>query len=151
VRHVEIDRERIVLRRAVRGMAMKIRMPVSAFRGVSLQLQTQSAALAVVLQHDDEALNVPLLVADDDNEAVVTWKAWGRVLGLPLLVAEQSGECREITKRLGAVGIGKVAQRRRRRSAIKRRRPSILMRRRAGRSIDGAVVHRDEREIIARN
>jgi hypothetical protein len=31
------------------------------------------------------------------------------------------------------------------------RRPSILMRRKVGRSIADANVHRDEREIIARN
>jgi len=153
VRHVELDRERIVLRRAVHGMAMKIRMPVSAFRGVSLQLhdRAEQPALAIVLNHNDDALCVPLLVADDDKEAVATWKAWGRVLGLPLLVAEESGEFREITKRLGALGVGKVAQRRRRRSAMKRRRPSILMRRRIGRSLKDAAVHRGEREIIARN
>ena len=33
----------------------------------------------------------------------------------------------------------------------KRRRPSILLRRKPGRRIDGARVHRGEREIIARN
>jgi hypothetical protein len=153
VRHIELDREHVILRRAVRGMAMKIRMPVSAFRGVALQLHDAPGepALAVVLDHSDGALCVPLLVARDDNEAIASWKAWGRVLGLPLLVAEPGGACREITKRLGALSIAEVAQRRRRRSALKRRRPSILRRRRMGRSIADASVHRGEREIIARN
>jgi hypothetical protein len=153
VRHVELDREHVILRRAVRGMAMKIRMPVSSFRGVSLQLHDvpDRPALAVVLNHDDGALCVPLLIASDDREAVAVWKAWGRVLKLPLLMSEQSGGVREIETRLGAVRVGKVVQRRRRRLAIKRRRPSILMRRRKGRSIENAAVHRGEREIIARN
>jgi hypothetical protein len=90
-------------------------------------------------------------VAGDGNEAVAIWKAWGRVLGLPLLVADETGGYREISQRLGQVTVGKVAQRRRRRSSLKRRRPSILMRRRMGRPIESAPVIRGAREIIARN
>lgn len=153
VRQVELCRERVVLRRAVRGITMKLRLPVAAFHGVALRLSApgEDAALAVVLQHSDDALCVPLLVAGDDNEAVATWKAWGRVLGLPLLVADEDGGYSEIGSRLGNLPVGKVSPRRRRRSALKRRRPSILMRRRAGRSLEGATVIRGAREIIARN
>ena len=38
VRQVELYRERVVLRRAVRGMRMSVGLPVSAFRGVALRL-----------------------------------------------------------------------------------------------------------------
>ena len=41
--------------------------------------------------------------------------------------------------------------RRRRRNAIRARRPKFLVRRRAGVSLNGTSVHRDEREIIARD
>jgi len=41
--------------------------------------------------------------------------------------------------------------RRRRRSAVARRRPALLMRRRIGKSSGAPTMHRDEREIIARN
>ncbi len=152
VRQVELCRERVTLRRAVRGITMKLRLPLAAFHGVALRLQADAAdaSLAVVLHHADAALSVPLLVAADDNEAVAVWKAWGRVLGLPLLV-EDEGNYREIGSRLGKIAVGKVAPRRRRRSSLKRRRPSILMRRRMGRSLDTAPVIRDAREIIARN
>jgi hypothetical protein len=152
VRQVELCRERVILRRAVRGITMKLRMPVTAFHGVALRLTSaeEGAALAVVLHHADDALSVPLLTATDDREAVSTWKAWGRVLGLPLLVEDEGGY-REIGSRLGKLHTGKVAQRRRRRSALKRRRPSILLRRRPGRSLEGAPVIRGAREIIARN
>ncbi len=143
-----------MLRRAVRGMRMKVGLPLSAFRGVALRLVVGShaaPALAVVLDHQDAALSVPLLVGDDGSEAMALWKAWGRVLGLPLLLEDEAGELREAFVRLGALAIGAPRQRRRRRSALKRRRPSILMRRRMGRPLGGASVHRGEREIIARN
>ena len=38
VRQVELHREHVVLRRAVRGMRMKLGLPVSAFRGIALRL-----------------------------------------------------------------------------------------------------------------
>jgi hypothetical protein len=43
------------------------------------------------------------------------------------------------------------APRRRRRNAIRARRPKFLVRRRGGGPLDTANIHRDEREIIARN
>jgi hypothetical protein len=152
IRQIELDRERVTLRRAVRGMPMKVRLAVSSFRGVALGVHCgpERAVLAVTLHHCDAALSIPLLVAAEDDDAVAHWKAWGRVLGLPLLVEEEGG-FREIGSRLGALGIGEISQRRRRRTALKRRRPAILMRRRAGRPLRGASVHRGECEIIARN
>jgi hypothetical protein len=58
---------------------------------------------------------------------------------------------REPFARLGAVRVEAPTWRRRRRSAIARRRPSRLLRRQAGKLPAAPVVHRDEREIIARN
>jgi hypothetical protein len=43
------------------------------------------------------------------------------------------------------------APRRRRRAALHRRRPKFLVRRRMGAMREQPLVHRDEREIIARN
>ncbi|MES1156101.1 MAG: hypothetical protein ABUL48_06695, partial [Pseudorhodoplanes sp.] len=37
VRQVELDRDRVVLRRAVRGIRMNVGVPVSTFRGVALR------------------------------------------------------------------------------------------------------------------
>lgn len=154
VRQVELHSERVVLRRAVHGMHMKLRVPVSAFRGVALQMLpadgNEPAAVALMLHHSDQALSVPLYTALDCDEVMAIWKAWGRVLRLPLLVESDDG-LREVCKRLGAVAIDKPQLRRRRRSSLKRRRPSILLRRKPGRSLDGAIVRRGEHEIIARN
>ena len=155
IRQIELDRDRVVLRRAVRGIRMAVGVPVAAFRGVVLRLLPddgeQPAAIAVVLDHCDAGLSVPLFTACDGDEIVAVWKSWGRVLGLPLLLAERDGSLHEPFPRLGGVSIAEPAPRRRRRSSLKRRRPSILLRRKPGRSIADAAIHRDEREIIARN
>jgi len=154
-RQVELCRERVVVRRAVRGIPMKIGVPVASFRGVSLRMLprdgTQAATVAVMLDHKDCGLSVPLFIAADGDDAVALWKIWGRVLGLPLLVVEDDGTLCEPFPRLGAIGIGAPTQRRRRRAAIKWRRPSILLRRKAGRPPAAPTVFRGEREIIARN
>lgn len=153
LRQVELHRERVILRRAVRGMRMAIGVPVSDFLGVALCVATASdaatAAIAVELAHRDRALSVPLFLAADAEEVMAVWQAWGQVLGLPLLVAD--GESlRELFPRLGRVKIGAPAGRRRRRTAIRRRRPTILLRRRPGNREARRIVHRGEREIIAR-
>ena len=154
VRHVELTRERVVVRRAVRGMKMAVNLPVSAYLGIALKMEPPAAdtpgAVSIVLAHRDQGLSLPLFSADDNTDIVAEWQSWARVLGLPLLVAEADGRLREAFDRMGAVRVATPTWRRRRRTAIRSRRPSILMRRKPGRSIDGAAVHR-EREIIARN
>jgi hypothetical protein len=154
VRNIELDRERVVLRRAVRGIPMKVGVPIREFRGVTLRTLPpeggEPAAVAVMLEHRDSALSVPLFVADAGDEAMVEWKSWSRVLGVPLLVDDGDGALREPFHRLGRLNIGAVLPRKKRRAAIRWRRPSILMRRKAGRPVTEPAVHRDEREIIAR-
>ncbi len=154
IRQIELGRERVVLRRAVRGIPMKVGVPVAAFRGVSLRLVPadgmQPACISVMLDHRDNALCVPLHVSTEGDDGLAIWKSWGRVLGLPLLLVERDGSVREPFPRLGGVGIGAPTPRRRRRAAIKWRRPSILMRRKPGRPVENPAVHR-EREIIARD
>jgi hypothetical protein len=155
IRQIELDRERVVLRRAVCGIPMKVGVPVQAFRGIAMRLLApqgdEPAAMAVMLEHDDGGLSVPLYVATEGDEALAMWKSWGRVLGLPLLVADTDGSLREPFERIGPLAVGQSTPRRRRRAAVKWRRPSILMRRKPGRRGATPVVHRGEREIIARN
>src|SRR5262245_5396003 len=155
LRSIELDRERVVVRRAVRGVPMRLSLKVSEFLGVAIRVippdEHQGGALAVMLEHRDEALSVPLMVATDaGNDVVAEWQRWARVLGRPLLIADGEG-FREPFARLGAVRVGTPAPRRRGRVTLRRRRPSILMRRKPGRSTAGTQVHRGEREIIARN
>jgi hypothetical protein len=154
VRDIELHRERVVVRRAVRGMRMALNLPVSAFLGIVVRILPpegeEQAAIAVVLEHKDPALALPLFISGESDDALVLWHSWARVLGLPLLVTE-NGSLREPFPRLGQVSVEAPCPRRRRRSALKRRRPSILLRRRPGKMSESPSVHRDEWEIIARN
>jgi hypothetical protein len=155
VRDIELDRERVVLNRAVSGIRMKVGVPVHEFAGVTMRTLppegAEPAAVAIMLEHRDTGLSVPLFVAIDGDDAMAQWKSWGRVLGVPLLVDDGNGALREPFRRIGRLGVGAPAPRRRRRAAIKWRRPSILMRRKPGRPSADPTIHRGEREIIARH
>ena len=155
MRDIELDRERVVFKREVRGISMKVGVKVAEFTGVTMRTLPpegeEPAAVAVMLEHRDNGLSVPLFVATEGDDAMAQWKSWSRVLGVPLLVADGDGALREPFRRIGRLGVGTPAPRRRRRAAIKWRRPSILMRRKPGRPSPNPTVHHGEREIIARN
>jgi len=155
VRFVELHRQRVVMRRAVRGMRMALNLPVAAFLGVSLRpLPSQDqhgGGIAIVLEHRDRALSLPLSTAADADDVLADWQLWARVLALPLLVADDNGTLHPPFAQLGKVRVGRSAPRRRRRNAIRKRRPSVLLRRRPARLPASPVMHRNEREIIARN
>ena len=135
MRRIELDRDRVTVRRAVHGMRMAINIRISEFLGVALR--TIDGAPTLILKHRDPSLSVPLTVAD--NDVASDWRTWSEALALP-----------QICDRT-VPSTGEPTPRRRRRNAIKRRRPSILMRRRIGRPLAEMNVHRDEREIIARS
>ena len=124
LRVVDLHRERVVLRRSVPGIRMALNMPVTSYRGVAIRLSGETGkattAIAVVLEHCDPALSLPLFASAERNRIVAEWQSWGRVLGLPLLVAEGDGSLREPFARLGALRI-EAPTWRRRRSAIAKR------------------------------
>ena len=146
------------LTRAVKSATIVLKEPwltVAAFQGVALRLipspEGGPNTVAVSLEHRDAALSVPLYSAEHTNDVVAEWQLWARVFGLPLLVADPAGSLREPFRRLGGVRVGTPAPRRRRRNVIKARRPSFLLRRRPGIMPELPLIHRGEREIIARN
>lgn len=155
VRHIELFRERLVIRRSVAGMHMALNMPLSAFAGVAIRLDAgengELPTVAVVLEHKDPGLALPLFVSHEADEAFAEWRSWSAALGVPQLVSDDEGGWREPFARIGGVRIGEVRPRRRRHSAIKNRRPTMGLRRKRGRLKADASVHRGEREIIARN
>src|SRR3954471_21099230 len=67
VRHVELHRERVILRRAVQGMRIALNVPVKAFRGVSIRLTAEQngapGGIGVFLEHRDPALSIELFSA----------------------------------------------------------------------------------------
>jgi hypothetical protein len=136
IREVEIDRERVTLRRAVRGMHMAINVRVDDFHGLALR-ETDEGRMLVLL-HRDPSLTIPLLLSADADEVAQGATLWSAAFALPL-IDEDDGRPAQ------------PAPRRRRQTVIKTRRPRILMRRRNGAALAAMPVHRDEREIIARN
>jgi hypothetical protein len=133
IRHIELDRERVTLRRAVRGMRMAINVHVRDFLGVAIRDCRESQML--VLMHRDPSLSIPLCEINDPAAIDETWQLWSDTFALPQLVD---------LKR-------EPAPRRRRHNAVRTRRPKFLTRRRGGGSLDDAAVHRGEYEIIARD
>jgi len=134
VRQIELHRERVVLRRAVRGMRMAVSVRITDFLGVALRGIDDGAML--VLRHRDPSLTIPLCVSTDQDEIATAWLKWSELFALPQLRDDDRRE---------------AAPRRRRRNAIRWRRPRFLMRRRVGSLFEPARIHRGEREIIARN
>jgi hypothetical protein len=155
MRLVELRRERAVLRPAARAIKLAPNLPVAAYLGVAIRMEPPAGpapgAVALVLEHPDPALSLTLYRAADGTDIVAEWRAWGRALGLPLLVAEADGHLREPFNRIGGVGVGPPISRRRRRSALRRRRPALRLRPWAGTPSAKPLVHRGVREITARD
>ncbi|MDR3496074.1 MAG: DUF6101 family protein [Ancalomicrobiaceae bacterium] len=145
---VVLDRaQAVVCRRLPSGIPMAMRMPMNVFEGVAVRMVNEADDVTIVIEllHRDPNLSVPLTVARDMDEVVADWRAWGRVLGLPLLTVDVDGSYRAVEDRLGALTIGH-ARPRRRRSVLAKRRPRFLMRRRMGRASE-PTVRIAEREI----
>ena len=134
VRNIELHRERVVLRRAVKGMRMAVNISVCDFLGIGLRGLDDAQALLLV--HRDPSLSIPLLVSTDAEEIASAWQTWSEIFALPQLPEDKVFE---------------PAARRRRHNAIRARRPKFLVRRRAGDLLNAANLHDGEREIIARD
>lgn len=143
IRTVEIDRERVLLRRSVRGMAIRVSVPHRAYRGVSLRLGAEGCTIA--LEHRDPALSVTLTSSEDEQALFAQWDAWARTLALPLMIGGADGECCEV-----GLNASKPSPRRRRRNAVQQRHSAFLLRRKTGSTRRALPFHR-EREIIARS
>jgi hypothetical protein len=147
-RHIELHKERVVLRRAVRGMRIAVNLPLTMYLGLAIRRADagtySGSEVAIVLEHRDAALSVPLFVASGQDDVVDLAQAWARVLAVPLLASES----RQLAIAGAAARFG-VAIPRRRRGTLKMRRPSILLRRKPGRMSKQPAIYR-EYEIIAR-
>lgn len=151
-RIVEISRDRVLLLRSVRGVRMRIRIPLDGFLGVAaraLVAAGESDRIAITLEHCDPSLSVLLHVGDEVEELLAQWHRWSRILGRPLLIAGLDGRLRPPVAMQGALASGEAAPRRRRRTPLRKRRPYFLARRKGFSLRLAPVVHRDEREIIA--
>src|SRR4029078_8240550 len=86
------------LKRELRFIRMKIGFLVTEFAGVTMRTLPpegeEPAAVAIMLEHRDNGLTVPLFVATEGDDAMAQWKSWARVLGVPLLVDDGDGSLR---------------------------------------------------------
>lgn len=136
IRHIELHRERVILRRAVDGMRMAINVRVSHFLGIGLHDLDDDQQM-LVLEHRDPMLSIPLCVSADPGAIDAAWMLWSATFGLPRLMDKDAG--------------AEPAPRRRRRHPLGARRPKFLVRRQMGEPDNISVVHRGESELIARD
>jgi hypothetical protein len=155
-RIVEIRSDRVVMQRSVRGISMKVSTYLRDFLGVAIRIVPPKndfeGAIAVMLEHRDPGLAVPLFVATDGREVSVEWSTWARVLGLPALVEDAQGRLHDPFGPLGRIRAAEFAAKRRRGRALRSRRGLGRLRRKPGVINTGeSRMHDGEREIIARN
>ncbi|MCX5497371.1 DUF6101 family protein [Kaistia dalseonensis] len=152
---VYLDRAKVVVKRTLGGIPATLSYPVSAFRGVAVRMkvepETGDVSAVIELMHRDPCMTLPLAVAGDLGDAedvAADWQAWGKALGLPLLIVEGDGTVREALSQLGGLVVNPVKARRIV-SSLSRRRPRFLKRRKTG--IQGETELLTGREIIARD
>jgi len=125
-----------ITRRLSSGIPMAMRMPMDAFEGVAVRMLpvtdgSDDVTIVVELLHRDPMLSLPLMVTTDMDDVVADWRAWGRILAMPLLLVDADGSYKPVEARIGCVSVKPVLPRRRR-SVLARRRPRFLARRRTG-------------------
>ena len=150
-RNVSIERRHVLIERRVAGIAMRIGLAASAYRGVALLLDATRSGAAfyrVSLVHRDPDLTVELYAAHHDRDVVAEWQAWAAYFVLPKLVEREPGRFETAEATLGAVAIGRGLRLRRRGAILSKRRPRIRLRRRVPLSYAPRRV-KGEREIIS--
>lgn len=94
-RDVTLTTQQVTIGRRLRGMRMKIRVPVNAYAGVTLSLEpTVSGRLCykVALRHNDHELNVLLTETFDEQEGMRMWREWAAHLSLAMIIEREDGE-----------------------------------------------------------
>lgn len=150
---IVLDRDEVVVRRvSLIGAPLTYRMPLKTFDGVAVRMipigHAGDIEVIVELMHRDPALSLPLMIADDPADVAADWQAWGRTLGLPLLVVGQDGTITTPVDHIGAVTL-QMPKPRRRHSFFANRRPRFLTRRKPGHAGTAEILV--GREITARD
>ena len=136
-RTVHVSAERVTIERTLKGVRMKLGVPVSAYRGLVLAVRQPTGHATLTLHHEDRELDVTLA----SGEAVALARkarAWSHVLGQPVRIEEACIAMNEPTaRRLKPVKPG--------------RRSCFARRRKQGDGRKLAVSFAGEHEIIARD
>ncbi len=93
-RDVTLTCQQVTIGRRLRGVRMKIRVPVNAYTGVTLGLENTASerpCYKVSLRHVDADLSVLLLETFDETEARQMWQGWAQHLSLARMVEREDG------------------------------------------------------------
>jgi len=143
-RQVRVTREGVLISRRLAGIAMHIRVPVAAYRGVALDVSAGregGACYRLSLAHQDPELDVVLAETQDGGAVAADWKYWANWLDLPRLAAR--GEALEALEPARP-----AVERRRAGVAVAKRRPRFLARRKTGVAARTDISFAGEREIV---
>jgi hypothetical protein len=134
-RLVVVSREGVLIKRAVAGVAMSIRLAPHDFRGLVLRLARfaeDDFHYQLSLAHRDPDLTVILAESTERAEIEREWRAWAGVLKLRAFVERSPGREEAADIASGPLG-ARAPIARRRGKATTRRRPRFLVRRKVGR------------------
>ncbi|MDB5508247.1 MAG: hypothetical protein JWL93_716 [Hyphomicrobiales bacterium] len=151
IRHIAFQEGRVLIARRVRGVAMRLDIPCSSFRGVVLSMDgVDDPVFTIRLDHQDPELSVVVHEAGDDADVIAQWRAWSKLTGLPKFLEREAGVLVDADEELGALRTGRAPAPRRRGAVAVKRRPRFLTRRRMGER-QRMIRLPAEREIIARD
>jgi hypothetical protein len=148
-RDVTLTSLQVTIGRRLRGIQMKIRVPVKAYSGVTLGLEQASGGrpfYKVSLPHPDKELAILLVETFDEVEAHTLWRGWAKHLSLPMMVERDDGALEHFAD---APREMRSFERGGGTSPTLRSRGRFVRRRRMGELRADAMIHCDEREIIS--
>ncbi|MBD1546086.1 DUF6101 family protein [Roseibium aggregatum] len=149
---VNLDRERAMINPVASEAPAGTVVPVKAFDGVMVQLapadQNGTVCAKLILKHPNDGLSVLLAETGNPEELAAIWPAWSKSLGLPMLVCDLGGKVKPIEAYSARPAAGPSP--RRKLALLTGRRPRFLVRRKTGADATARMIHRGEREIIAR-
>lgn len=151
--HIRLDKDSAIIERGNLGATSMVVLPMDVFNGVMVHVTPGGAPGSVsaklVLKHADDALSIVLATTDQPEKLANCWPAWSKALDLPMIVRDMDGKIKPIEV-FSALPSASPAPRRKF-ALLTGRRPRFLVRRHIGVNPTQRIVHRDEREIIARN
>ncbi|HYP57572.1 MAG TPA: DUF6101 family protein [Beijerinckia sp.] len=156
-RTIRLDRRCVTIERNLRGMKMRLAVPVDHYAGVVLTCEERpkDVLYRISLAHRDPDLSIPLIETADQHDVLNAWRHWAGFFARPTLVDQGLGRLeptgplpRQAGFEAGLAPAEAVPPVRRRSAILSARRPRHFLRRKTGRLERVATVFRGEREII---
>lgn len=149
-RVVELHGDHVLIARRVRNIAMRLKVPAHAYRGVALRLRLSASGESfqeLLLAHSDPDLCVVLDQRPDGQDLRKDWLLWAAYFGVPALVERHEGN---LLAAGPALGEAYPFARRRGCGLAHDRRGRFARRRKTGLAERMGVCFAGEREIVAR-